>query len=109
MCIRDSPKTKVSVARIYKDIFETLWNRSFAALFAAALFGAIGTGVATGLSHYINSFFWGFSTVQLGQISLSVVLSAVIALIIRQSFLNALEKKERLLPLDFWPLLFCQP
>jgi Na+/melibiose symporter-like transporter len=76
------PKTKVSVARIYKDIFETLWNRSFAALFAAALFGAIGTGVATGLSHYINSFFWGFSTVQLGQISLSVVLSAVIALTI---------------------------
>jgi GPH family glycoside/pentoside/hexuronide:cation symporter len=53
------PKTKLSVARIYKDIFETLWNRSFAALFAAALFGAIGTGVATGLSHYINSFFWG--------------------------------------------------
>jgi Na+/melibiose symporter-like transporter len=76
------PKTKLSVARIYKDIFETLWNRSFAALFAAALFGAIGTGVATGLSHYINSFFWGFSTVQLGQISLSVVLSAVIALTI---------------------------
>ena len=76
------PKTKLSVTRIYKDIFETLWNRSFAALFAAALFGAIGTGVATGLSHYINSFFWGFSTVQLGQISLSVVLSAVIALTI---------------------------
>ena len=76
------PKTKLSVARIYKDIFETLWNRSFAALFAAALFGAIGTGVATGLSHYINSFFWGFSTVQLGQISLSVVLSAAIALTI---------------------------
>jgi GPH family glycoside/pentoside/hexuronide:cation symporter len=76
------PKIKLSVARIYKDIFETLWNRSFAALFAAALFGAIGTGVATGLSHYINSFFWGFSTVQLGQISLSVVLSAVIALTI---------------------------
>lgn len=76
------PNTKLSVARIYKDIFETLWNRSFAALFAAALFGAIGTGVATGLSHYINSFFWGFSTVQLGQISLSVVLSAAIALTI---------------------------
>ena len=76
------PKTKLSVTRIYKDIFETLWNRSFAALFAAALFGAIGTGVATGLSHYINSFFWGFSTIQLGQISLSVVLSAVIALTI---------------------------
>ena len=76
------PKTQLSVTRIYKDIFETLWNRSFAALFAAALFGAIGTGVATGLSHYINSFFWGFSTVQLGQISLSVVLSAVIALTI---------------------------
>ena len=75
-------KTKLSLSRIYREIFETLWNRSFAALFAAALFGAIGTGVATGLSHYINSFFWGFSTVQLGKISLSVVLSAIIALII---------------------------
>tara|TARA_B100000767_G_scaffold130555_1_gene123920 strand:+ start:273 stop:1697 length:1425 start_codon:yes stop_codon:yes gene_type:complete len=86
-------KTKLSLSRIYREIFETLWNRSFAALFAAALFGAIGTGVATGLSHYINSFFWGFSTVQLGQISLSVVLSAIIALIISPDISRRFGKK----------------
>ena len=87
------PKSKISISRIYKDIFETLWNRSFVALFAAALFGAIGTGIATGLSHYINSFFWGFSTVQLGQISLSVVLSAIIALLITPAISKRFGKK----------------
>ncbi len=87
------PKTKMSITRIYREIFETLWNRSFGALFAAALFGAIGTGIATGLSHYINSFFWGFSTVQLGQISGSVVASAVIALILSPIISKKLGKK----------------
>ena len=87
------PKTRMSITRIYREIFETLWNRSFGALFAAALFGAIGTGIATGLSHYINSFFWGFSTVQLGQISGSVVASAVIALILSPIISKKLGKK----------------
>ena len=87
------PKQKISIGRIYREIFETVWNRSFGALFAAALFGAIGTGIATGLSHYINSFFWGFSTGQLGQISLSVVASAVVALVLAPIISKKLGKK----------------
>jgi glycoside/pentoside/hexuronide:cation symporter, GPH family len=87
------PKTKMSITRIYREIFETLWNRSFGALFAAALFGAIGAGIAMGLSHYINSFFWGFSTVQLGQISGSVVVSAIIGLVLSPIISIKLGKK----------------
>lgn len=76
--VADSNKKK-SVREAYQEIFQTLMNRSFLALFAAALFGAIGTGIATGLSYYINSYYWGFSANELGKIAISVVLSALLA------------------------------
>jgi len=86
-------KRKLTIRQIYREIFETLWNRSFVALFAAALFGAIGTGTAAGLSLYLNSFFWGFSTEQYAAISLSVVISAIIGLVISPIVSRKLGKK----------------
>ena len=86
-------REKITLRLAYQEIFETLGNRSFIALFAAALFGAIGTGIATGLSYYINSYFWGFSTSQLGQIALSVVLSALLAFILSPKISQILGKK----------------
>lgn len=73
------PKQKITVGRIFRELFETLANRSFFALFLAALFGAVATGIAAGLAYYLNTFFWGFSTDQIGVISISVVISAVLA------------------------------
>ncbi len=73
------PKQKITIARIFRELFETLANRSFFALFLAALFGAIATGIAAGLAYYLNTFFWGFTTDQIGVISISVVISAVLA------------------------------
>ena len=86
-------RQKISIRLIYQEIFETLGNRSFIALFSAALFGAIGTGIATGLSYYINFYFWGFSTTQLGQMAISVVLSALLAFILSPKISQALGKK----------------
>ena len=70
------PARQMSVGLIYREVFETLASRSFLALFLAALFGAIASGVSTTLSFYFSTFFWGFSTEQIGLISLSVVISA---------------------------------
>jgi GPH family glycoside/pentoside/hexuronide:cation symporter len=70
-----------------------LRNRSFIALFSAALMGAIGTGIAAGLFTYINSFFWGFSTIQVGQLNASIIISALIALLISPTISHRLGKK----------------
>lgn len=75
------PKRKLSIKRIYLEIFETLATKSFLALFLAAMCGAIGSGVSATLSYYIYTFIFEFSSKQIGYISISVVLSAVLAFV----------------------------
>ena len=86
------PARQMSVGLIYREVFETLASRSFLALFLAALFGAVASGVSTTLSFYFSTFFWGFTTEQIGLISLSVVISALMAFSSRQSFQNGWAK-----------------
>ena len=87
------PARKLSVGLIYREVFETLASRSFLALFLAALFGAVATGVSTTLSFYFSTFFWGFTTEQIGLISLSVVISAMMAFFIAPIISERLGKK----------------
>ena len=72
------PQRHLTAKVIFGEIRETLANRAFAALFVAAAFGAVASGVSTALTFYIQSFFWGFTSQQQALISLSVVLSAII-------------------------------
>lgn len=87
------PKRKMTFARVFGELFETLSNPSLLALFVAALFGAIATGVGAGLNYYLNSFFWEFSTQQISFLSLSVVLSAVLGLVFSPIVSKTLGKK----------------
>ena len=87
------PARKLSLMLIYREVFETLASRSFLALFLAALFGAVASGVSTTLSFYFSTFFWGFSAEQIGLISLSVVISALMAFFISPVISRRLGKK----------------
>lgn len=87
------PARQMSVGLIYREVFETLASRSFLALFLAALFGAVASGVSTTLSFYFSTFFWGFTTEQIGLISLSVVISALMAFFISPTISKRLGKK----------------
>ena len=87
------PARKLSLMLIYREVFQTLASRSFLALFLAALFGAVASGVSTTLSFYFSTFFWGFSTEQIGLISLSVVISALMAFFISPAISRRLGKK----------------
>lgn len=73
------PKRPMTLKRIFSELIETIATRSMFALFMAALFGAIATGVGAGLNYYINSYFWAFSTTEISYLSVSVVLSAIMA------------------------------
>ena len=87
------PARQMSVGLIYREVFETLASRSFLALFLAALFGAVASGVSTTLSFYFSTFFWGFTAEQIGLISLSVVISALMAFFISPAISKRLGKK----------------
>ncbi|MCR9260255.1 MAG: MFS transporter [Pseudomonadaceae bacterium] len=87
------PKERMTLKRIYSDLWATLANRSFLALFLAALFGAIATGLAAGLAFYLNTFFWEFTSAQQGIIAISVVLSAVIGFVVAPFVSRTMGKK----------------
>ncbi len=86
-------KSAITIKRVYSELWETLANPSFFALFLAALFGAIATGLGAGLNYYINTFYWGFTADQIALISVSVVLSAVIGFLVSPVATRALGKK----------------
>lgn len=87
------PKRVLSIGTIYKEIFDTLATRSFAALFSSAMFGAVATGVVASLAYLFYTFMWSFSAQQIGLISASVVISAVLALFISPLISKTLGKK----------------
>jgi Na+/melibiose symporter-like transporter len=72
------PKRTLTLAAVFREITETLGNRSFIGLFIAAMFGAVASGLASALNFYLLSFFWGFSEQQIGLLVLSVFASAII-------------------------------
>lgn len=68
--------------RVLAEIWETISNPSFRALFIATLFGLIATGVSATLNQYINGFFWEFNGDQIAILTFAVYVSAILALIV---------------------------
>lgn len=87
------PKRKLSLVVVFKEIFETLSDRSFVALFLASMFGAIGAGMSAALTFYLLSYFWGFTPVQIGILTLGVFLSAVIGALLAPVVTRSIGKK----------------
>lgn len=72
------PQRKLSLPMVFAEIFQTLGNRSFLALFVAAMFGSIAAGLSATLAFYFLTYMWGFSSQQNGLITMSVFASALI-------------------------------
>ena len=72
------PKRRLTPVAVFREIFETISNRSFFSLFAAALLGAIATGLSAALAFYFTTYFWGFTPQQTGWVTISVFVSAII-------------------------------
>jgi glycoside/pentoside/hexuronide:cation symporter, GPH family len=72
------PRRTITLRTVFRELFETLANRSFAALFTANLVGAVATGLSASLSFYFSAYFWGFTSLQIGLVTASVFGSAVI-------------------------------
>lgn len=70
----------LTLGRIFSEIFETVSNKSFRALFLATLFGLLATGISATLNQYINTIFWGFAPKQIAGLTVGVYISAVLAL-----------------------------
>lgn len=84
---------KMTLGLVFREIAETLSNRSFLWLFVASLFGFMASGVAATLNYFINGFFWEFTTSQTALLTLSVFVSALLALMIAPLVSRTIGKK----------------
>jgi len=92
--LREPPAArKMTIGLIFREIGETLSNKSFQGLFFAALFGFMAAGVAASLNYYINGFYWEFTTTQTSYLTMSVFVSAAIALVLAPIVSKRLGKK----------------
>lgn len=87
------PQRKITLPTVFKEIFQTLANRSFIALFAAAMFGAIAAGMSAALAFYFLTYMWGFSSQQSGLITMSVFVSAILGSILAPVVTKTIGKK----------------
>lgn len=67
-----------SIKTMLLEIKHAFNERSFIALFCAAVFGAVATGLTSALSFIFYIYFWGFTSPQIGLMLLSVFGSAII-------------------------------
>ncbi|MFM9864691.1 MAG: MFS transporter [Micropepsaceae bacterium] len=88
------PKRRMTLGLIFKEVFETLSNRSFVALFIANVFGAIGAGMSAALSFYIATYFWKFTPLEIGGLTLGVFLSAIIGAVMAPIVTRTMGKKK---------------
>ena len=88
------PKRRVTVGTVFREMRETLADRSFAALFASATLGAVARGLSASLAFYFTTFFWGFDSRQIGLITLGVFASAALGATLAPIVSRRLGKKK---------------
>lgn len=88
------PKRHLTLGLIFKEVYETLSNRSFVALFVANVFGAIGAGMSAALSFYMATYFWKFTPLEIGGLTLGVFVSAIIGAVMAPIVTRTMGKKK---------------
>jgi glycoside/pentoside/hexuronide:cation symporter, GPH family len=78
---RPPPTRRLGMRGIFRELGETLSNRSFLALFCAGVFAAMAAGLAAALSIYVNTYFWELTSSQISVLVLSSFASAVMAFV----------------------------
>lgn len=73
------PVRKLTLTGVFKEIFETLANKSMGAIFLTAIIASTTLGVGQTLSTFMSTFFWGFKPEQIGVITLVIFASTAIA------------------------------
>ncbi len=87
------PARSLTPGRIFREIFETLSNRSFIALFISAIFGSIAAGLSAAMAFILYAYFWRFSSQQTSVITMGVFGSAVIGSLLAPFVSRAIGKK----------------
>ncbi|MBY0277448.1 MFS transporter [Candidatus Binatia bacterium] len=87
------PKQPFDLRRTFRELGETLANRSFLSLFGAMIFSSMAGGLMAALNIYFNTFFWELTSDQMSVLLLTSFVSATIALALAPRVSAAIGKK----------------
>ena len=87
------PKRRFTLRLIFGELFETLSNRSFLALFAGVMLFGIAAGLSSGMSLYFFTYFWGFSEIETGMLFLGTFAAALIGFVLAPIVSRRMGKK----------------
>ncbi len=90
---RPPAHARASLGAVFAEVRESLANPSFRALVLGAIFYAMAAGVGAALSIYLQTYFWGFTSDQIGNLNLPYYLSAAIALVLAPALSRRFGKK----------------
>lgn len=96
-----SDRSRQSVSEAFGEIFAVFSNRSFLAIAAAAIVLAVTAGLSSALSVYISTYFWGFSSEQIGVLTLGIFVGAFAGALIAKPVSGALGKRRGAIVLGF--------
>ena len=85
---------KFGIRRIFREMVETLSEKSFIALFFTTVLFAIASGIAAALSFLMLRYFWGFDEFQLFIWTSAVLLSALLGFLAAPWSVRKLGKKK---------------
>lgn len=103
--LQPPPARKIKLGLVFKEIFETLANRSFLAIFLTAMFAFVAAGLGSALSVYFTTYFWGFRSEQIGLITLAIFFSATLGAVLASILSKRLGKKRAAIALGLAGLI----
>jgi glycoside/pentoside/hexuronide:cation symporter, GPH family len=87
------PRQAFSLPRIFGELWESMSNRSFMALFVSSIFAAMAAGMASALNIYFTTYFWELTPGQIAVITFGPFISSSVALAVAPWLSRRLGKK----------------
>jgi glycoside/pentoside/hexuronide:cation symporter, GPH family len=72
------PQRRLTLAGVFREMFETLANKSMGAIFLTAILANTALGMGQALSTYMSAYFWNLRPEQIGFITLAIFVSAAL-------------------------------
>ena len=95
-----------TLLRFVSELREAFSNRSYRMLVIGSVFAAGGRGFHDVVWLYMNTYFWGFSTNQIGLLTFGLFLSAIIAFFLTRPLTERFDKRQVILGLATFAILF---
>jgi Na+/melibiose symporter-like transporter len=100
------PKTPFTIGRFIGELRDVFGNRSYLMLVIGSLFASVAGGFSDVVGLYMNTYFWGFTTAEIGLLVLGLFVSVILAFLFTGPLTERLDKRQAALRLATFAIVF---